>query len=214
MEQSAQQVDQAAQRQDRSAHPIDALMRTVMESIKAMVDVNTILGVPVEAPDGTVIIPVSRVSFGFVAGGSEFETQEQGTQGFPFGGGSGAGVSLSPVAFLVVGQGQVRLLPVSERAFYDRLLDVAPRFVEQLQRLAGAEQRRSAEGMGQDGPGASGSGGEGEPAQRGRPVRLGAGAEGGRDQGQSGEGGSRGGEDRSDGSGQQGRRKTLSLRFE
>ncbi|NLG69291.1 MAG: hypothetical protein GX496_06970 [Firmicutes bacterium] len=84
MEASAQQQ---AHEPGGSTHPIDALMRTAMESIKSMVDVNTILGVPVEAPDGTVIIPVSRVSFGFVAGGSEFEaTERQGA--FPFGGGS------------------------------------------------------------------------------------------------------------------------------
>ncbi|HEY8498899.1 MAG TPA: GerW family sporulation protein [Limnochordales bacterium] len=140
MEPSAQQDGQAP---GAAGHPIDALMRTAMESIKAMVDVNTILGVPVEAPDGTVIIPVSRVSFGFVAGGSEFEAGER--QGaFPFGGGSGAGVSLHPVAFLVVGQGQVRLLPVSERALYDRLLDLAPRVVEQLQRWVGLDGQGAA----------------------------------------------------------------------
>lgn len=132
------------QAQSGATRPIDALMRTAMESIKAMVDVNTILGVPVEAPDGTVIIPVSRVSFGFVAGGSEFETTER-VGGFPFGGGSGAGVSLHPVAFLVVGQGQVRLLPVSERALYDRLLDLAPRVVEQLQRWVGTDGRTQAQ---------------------------------------------------------------------
>ena len=145
------------QGQREASHPIDALMRTAMESIKAMVDVNTILGVPVEAPDGTVIIPVSRVSFGFVAGGSEFETAERsGT--FPFGGGSGAGVSLHPVAFLVVGQGQVRLLPVSERALYDRLLDIAPRVVEQVQRWMGADGRTG-------GP-VDGAGSEGRPDAR------------------------------------------------
>ncbi|WRP18566.1 GerW family sporulation protein [Carboxydochorda subterranea] len=122
---------------NRGRHPIDELMHTAMDSLKSMVDVNTILGVPVEAPDGTVIIPVSRVSFGFVAGGSEFEIADGSRTGFPFGGGSGAGVSLSPVAFLVVGKGQVRLLPVSERAIYDRLLDLAPRLFDQIQRWTG-----------------------------------------------------------------------------
>lgn len=124
---------------DGRRHPIDELMHTAMDSLKSMVDVNTILGVPVEAPDGTVIIPVSRVSFGFVAGGSEFETSDR-QHAFPFGGGSGAGVSLSPVAFLVVAKGQVRLLPVSERAIYDRLLDMAPRVLEHLQHWAGQRE--------------------------------------------------------------------------
>lgn len=125
-------------------HPIEGLVETAMESIRKMVEVNTILGDPVETPDGSVIVPVSRVSFGFVAGGSEFETNTQGRndgrQGggaeaaFPFGGGSGAGVSLNPVAFLVVGQGTVRLLPVTQGALYDRLIDLAPRLIDQVTR--------------------------------------------------------------------------------
>lgn len=120
-------------------HPIEGLMETAMESIKAMVDVNTILGDPVETPDGSVVIPVSRVSLGFAAGGSEYEVQKR-SQGhgdgqgspFPFGGGSGAGISVNPVAFLVVGQGQMRLMPVDGNAVFDRLIDMAPKLIEQL----------------------------------------------------------------------------------
>ena len=115
-------------------HPIEGLMQTAMESLKAMVDVNTILGDPVETPDGSVIVPVSRVSFGFAAGGTEFEVENRRDGGgFPFGGGSGAGISLQPVAFLVVGQGQIRLLPIEGNAVVDRLLDMAPKVMEQLQ---------------------------------------------------------------------------------
>lgn len=114
-------------------HPIEGLMQTAMESIKAMVNVNTILGEPVETPDGTVIVPVSRVSLGFGAGGSEFEPKGRDGGGYPFGGGSGAGISLHPVAFLVVGGGQVRLLSIDDNAIFDRLLDVAPRLLEQVQ---------------------------------------------------------------------------------
>jgi len=119
-------------------HPIEGLMETAMESIKAMVDVNTILGDPVETPDGSVVIPVSRVSLGFAAGGSEYEVQRRsqgqgdGRDSFPFGGGSGAGISVSPVAFLVVGQGQMRLLPIDGNALLDRLIDMAPKLIEQL----------------------------------------------------------------------------------
>lgn len=118
-------------------HPIEGLMETAMESLKAMVDVNTILGDPVETPDGTVIIPVSRVSFGFAAGGTEFDTQKEdsGTGELPFGGGSGGGVSLNPVAFLVVGNNQVRLLPVDSTAIYDRIVDMVPQLVDQLQEV-------------------------------------------------------------------------------
>lgn len=116
-------------------HPIDGLMKTAMQSIKEMVDVNTILGDAVETADGTVIIPVSRVSFGFAAGGSEFTAGEDGggDQGsLPFGGGSGAGISLSPVAFVVVSGGEVKLLPVDGGAILDRLIDVVPKFVDKL----------------------------------------------------------------------------------
>ncbi|MBO8141569.1 MAG: GerW family sporulation protein [Firmicutes bacterium] len=109
-------------------------MQTAMESLKAMVDVNTILGDPVETPDGSVVVPVSRVTFGFAAGGTEFEGEHRREgSGFPFGGGSGAGISLQPVAFLVVGQGQVRLLPIDNNVLLDRLIDIAPRVMDQLQ---------------------------------------------------------------------------------
>ena len=124
-------------------HAIEGLMQTAMESLKEMVDVNTILGDPVETPDGSVIVPVSRVSVGFAAGGSEFEA-ENGNGGYPFGGGSGAGISLQPVAFLVVGQGQIRLLPIDKNAIFDRLLDMAPEVVDRIQSMfANGQERRT-----------------------------------------------------------------------
>ena len=99
-------------------HPIESLMKTAMENLKEMVDVNKIVGDAVETPDGSVIIPISRVSFGFAAGGTEFEHQAEGNgrnspapTGLPFGGGSGGGVMVQPVAFLVAGQGQVGFSP-------------------------------------------------------------------------------------------------------
>jgi sporulation protein YtfJ len=113
-------------------------MKTAMESIKEMVDVNTVVGDPVESPDGSVIVPVSRVTFGFAAGGGEYETGERerrsggdGTE-MPFAGGSGAGVTVQPVGFLVVGQGTVRLLPVDGGAVFDRLIDLAPHVMTQI----------------------------------------------------------------------------------
>lgn len=130
-----------------SDHPIEGLMKTAMESIKEMVDVNTIVGDPVETPDGSVIIPVSRVACGFAAGGGEYESLEFGkkeNQGpMPFGGGSGAGVSVQPVGFLVVGNGQVRLLPVDGNAVVDRLIDVAPNLINQVQSLFGKDNQQS-----------------------------------------------------------------------
>jgi len=120
-------------------HPIEGLMETAMESLKTMVDVNTILGDPVETPDGQVILPVSRVSFGFAAGGGEYAGSAK-EEKHPFGGGSGAGIALHPVAFLVVGRDSVRLLPVNQSAIYDRLLDLAPQFIDQIQGLMKGEK--------------------------------------------------------------------------
>lgn len=114
-----------------------------MESIKEMVDVNTVVGDPVETPDGTVVIPISRVACGFAAGGGEFEMsgeRKEGQEESPmpaFGGGSGAGVSVKPIGFLVVGNGQVRLLPVDGNAVIDRLIDVAPQVLNQIQSMLG-----------------------------------------------------------------------------
>lgn len=127
-------------------HPIEGLMKTAMESLKTMVDVNTILGDPVETPDGAVIVPVSRVSFGFAAGGSEFAgaNSKSSEAKHPFGGGSGAGISLNPVAFLVVSRENVRLLPVNQNAIYDRLIDAVPQFIDQIQ---GMVQGRSSNGV-------------------------------------------------------------------
>lgn len=124
-----------------SEHPIQGLMKTTMESIKEMVDVNTIVGDAVEAQDGTVIIPISRVGFGFAAGGGDISNQgksekSEGENILPFAGGSGAGVSIRPVGFLVVGQGQIKMLPVDNTILYDRILDFIPQIFQQIQKTA------------------------------------------------------------------------------
>lgn len=100
-------------------HPIEGLMKTTMNNLKEMVDVNTIVGDAVHTTDGSVIIPVSKISFGFASGGSEFNRSRDKKdqlveEKFPFGGGSGAGVSVSPVGFIVVGNDQIKLLTVDE----------------------------------------------------------------------------------------------------
>lgn len=93
-----------------SEHPIQGLMSTTMQKIREMVDVNTIIGDPIESPDGTIIIPVSKVSFGFASGGSDLPTKQPKEI---FGGASGAGVSIQPLGFLVVYQGNVKLLQMT-----------------------------------------------------------------------------------------------------
>lgn len=125
-----------------SNHPIEGLMKTTMESIKEMVDVNTIVGDPVESPDGAVIIPISRVSFGFASGGGEYsvakkENNERADSSkLPFAGGSGAGVSVQPVAFIVVGNGQMKLLPVDQSInFVSNLVELIPKLTNGVQNM-------------------------------------------------------------------------------
>ncbi len=130
-------------------HPIEGLMTTAMNSIKEMVDVNTIVGDAVQAPDGTVIIPISKVAFGFASGGGEYGIsasdedgedlgEEEGSSSdgkFPFAGGSGAGVSISPVAFMVVGNGQIKLMPVNVNSSVDKILDLIPDIMDKLSEI-------------------------------------------------------------------------------
>ena len=111
-------------------HPISDLMTETMSKIKEMVDVNTIIGSPSVAADGTTVIPVSKVSFGFGAGGSEFASKHAAS-GSPlaFGGGSGAGVTVSPVCFLVIGKdGSANILGINAQASdtVDRLVEMLP----------------------------------------------------------------------------------------
>ena len=111
-------------------HPISDLMTETMSKIKEMVDVNTIIGSPIVAADGTTVIPVSKVSFGFGAGGSDFASKHAAS-GSPlaYGGGSGAGVTVSPVCFLVLGKdGSANILDINAQASdtVDRLVEMIP----------------------------------------------------------------------------------------
>ncbi len=116
-------------------HPIQGLMDTAMSNIKSMVDVNTIVGDPVTTPDGTVIIPISTVSFGFGAGGSQFAAKKDTVtpQNPMFGGGCGGGANVKPIAFLVVGGGNIRLLPITDKSTpVDKIIDLVPEMVDKM----------------------------------------------------------------------------------
>ena len=116
-------------------HPIESLMKSTLESLKDMIDVNTVIGDGIESPDGSFILPISKVSFGFASGGSEFPKDKNSItpEGrFPFGGGSGSGVSVKPVAFLVVKNDTVRILPVDQNNTYDRIVDTIPQVIDML----------------------------------------------------------------------------------
>ena len=132
-------------------HPIEGLMQASMTSIKEMIDVNTIIGDPIETNNKIVIIPISKVSFGFAAGGSEFneetieeykrtDKEEEVQYKLPFGGGSGAGVTINPVAFLIIQEGSVKLLPVNHSSAIDKLLDYVPDLFEKMNKMINKKQ--------------------------------------------------------------------------
>ena len=115
-------------------HPIESLMGTSMENIKDMVDVDTVVGNAVQAQDGSTIIPISRVSFGFVAGGGEYALSgmQTGAYGLPFAGGAGAGISISPMGFLVCSANGVRLLSANCASPMERMVEMIPQALEGL----------------------------------------------------------------------------------
>ncbi len=129
-----------------SEHPIEGLMTTAMNSIKDMIDVNTIIGEPIETSNNIVIIPISKVSFGFASGGSEFkgetvdeyrkkEKEEEVQYRLPFGGGSGAGVTINPIAFLVIQGENVKLMPVNYSSSIDKFLDYIPDLLDKTNNM-------------------------------------------------------------------------------
>ena len=116
-------------------HPIGELMENTMGKLRDMVDVNTIIGQPITTADGITLIPISKVSFGFAAGGSDFQSKN-GKEGqtTPFGGGSGAGVKIEPVSFVVVHGGNVRVLSANagDATSVEKVLDAIPGLIDKI----------------------------------------------------------------------------------
>lgn len=125
-------------------HPIKSLMDVTMEKIRQMVDSNTIIGNPMNLADGTTVIPVSKVTFGFASGGSDLPTKNAKDM---FGGGSGAGVTISPVAFLVVQPGgNVRLMQLTDTSNnIDRALSLMPEMMDKITTLLKKEPKEQEE---------------------------------------------------------------------
>ena len=127
-------------------HPIENIMTTTMENIRDMVDVNTVIGEAIVTQDGSTVIPISRVCFGFVAGGGEYrcalppKAAEAEDGRLPFAGGTGAGVTLQPMGFLVISQNQVRLAPAQYVAPLDHLMELVPQLIGEVRRLFPAKQ--------------------------------------------------------------------------
>lgn len=120
-------------------HPIESLLDSAMSNLKDMIDVNTIVGEAIETVNGTVIIPISKVCFGFAAGGSEFNGEtidKDNSYRLPFGGGSGAAVNITPVGFIVVPGNEEencpKFIPVDHCNAVDKLLDYVPNLIDKI----------------------------------------------------------------------------------
>ena len=120
-------------------HPIEGLMTTTLESIRDMIDVNTVVGEPIATADGATVVPISRVSFGFMAGGGEMKPASTAAQPPepPFAGGAGAGVTVQPLGFLVTGPDGVRLMPAQCYQPIDRIIELIPQVVAELRKMNG-----------------------------------------------------------------------------
>ena len=125
-------------------HPIQGLMNVTMDKIRQMADSNTIIGKPIKTDDGTTILPVSRISFGFASAGTDFDGKNAANKDL-FGGGSGAGINIQPVAFLVVKDGCVRTIQLSDGSnTIDRALTMLPELVDKVSALLKKEEKKGA----------------------------------------------------------------------
>ena len=123
------------------------MMESTIQKIREMVDVNSVIGNPITTPDGITIIPVSKVSVGFGGGGSDFASKNPGSQENPFGGGVGGGVKVTPICFLIVKDGNVRMMPVAAPAnsTADRIVEQIPDTLDKIAAFLDARTEKKAE---------------------------------------------------------------------
>ena len=123
------------------SNSVPNMMEGMLHKIREMIDANTVMGNPVTTPDGTTIIPISKVSIGFGGGGSDFATNKASN---PFGGGAGGGVKVTPVAVIVVSNGNVRMLPVAQAAntTADRLVEMIPDTLDKVSAFIDSHTRK------------------------------------------------------------------------
>lgn len=128
---------------EQQNHPIQGLMDTTMEKIRQLIDVNTIIGNPITTPDGTTIVPVSKVSYGFASGGSDIPSKNAINKQV-FGGGSGAGVSITPIAFIVVNQGDAKILRIdNDNTTADKIADAVPQVIDTISGLFKKDKKKT-----------------------------------------------------------------------
>lgn len=121
-------------------HPVESLVYTALKNLEEIVDVNKIVGNPIKTPSGDIIITVSKVGFGFAAGGTQFGNNVVDNV-YPFGGGSGGGVSITPVAFLVINKEGVSVKHLSDQAhLLDKIIDKTPQVMEKIKGMIGKKE--------------------------------------------------------------------------
>lgn len=124
------------------------MLESAIAKVREMVDVNSVIGTPITTADGVTIIPVSKVSVGFGGGGSDYVSKNANKlDNHPFGGGAGGGVSVTPIAFLIVKEGNVRMLPVATPAntTADRLVEMIPDTLDKVSAFIDSHSKKNAE---------------------------------------------------------------------
>ena len=123
------------------------MLENTIAKLREMVDVNSVVGDPITTPDGVTIIPISKVSVGFGGGGSDFVSKNLNKQENPFGGGVGAGVKVTPIAFLIIKDGTVRMLPVAAPAntTADRIVEMVPDTLDKIASFIDSRTEKKAE---------------------------------------------------------------------
>ncbi len=124
------------------------MLESAIAKVREMVDVNSVIGTPITTADGVTIIPVSKVSAGFGGGGSDFVSKNANKlDNHPFGGGAGGGVSVTPIAFLIIKDGNVRMMPVATPAntTADRLVEMIPDTLDKVSAFIDSHSKKNAE---------------------------------------------------------------------
>lgn len=130
------------------SHPLPEMLQAVIAQVRSTVDVNTSIGDPITTPNGVTILPVSKISFGIGGGGGDYTTKHASANGQnPFGGGSGAGVTIQPIAFLVIKDDSVRLLPIAEppSGALERLIEQAPELLNKISEMTKKKKEKPSE---------------------------------------------------------------------
>ncbi|MGN1223060.1 MAG: GerW family sporulation protein [Christensenellales bacterium] len=123
-------------KQENSKNPVEEIMSEAMSKLKSVIDVNTVVGNPISTFDGTTIIPISKVTAGFVAGGGEYnqtkDMKKNAKLDFPFAGGSGTGFSISPIGFLVETSKGLKLITIDNKSAYENMLEIIKNVSEKI----------------------------------------------------------------------------------